>query len=989
MWTLVSLAAAALPGVVAWWTGRQLLVRRDDPALPERIVARASRLVHVMAAAIGVILVVGPYIPWMLVLPLLGLYVGGFPAHKVLHEERRGLGSYLLSSARWWLATLGIWTLLAFAPAIISAAGSARWPVAALLAVALVLWNIFYAQILRRVLGASPLSRDDLAPGFAAILARARAATPHVLRFGFPGGRVVNAFALPSRPRGIVLFGDQLLELLEPDEVAAIFAHEVAHLEHFDGKRLARARITMWIIIGLTVVVVPLFDQWMLALPRLLESAWVLAVGVGLLLMGAARQKHEAESDLRAVELGGDAEALVRALVKLHALAHLPRRWALDFERNASHPSLARRVQVIRAAVNTAPARLDRPLVVSSATTGTFVVLDSERAEWLEGVAAGTPIEATALREHAPRSRGWHYSELVELRVRPGSSDKVFLVATERSGKKWSVPLRPEDVALVQSALDVVDVRLAQRAETGSWPALLVRAVAAVGMMAAIVAGSALSVFVAALIALIRPHVAPLAALAVASIGAALLAASRGDSSAEAPDPTAILLALLGAVALAAILFLRKGQENAGDPHRRVPALTSGALAAVAVASLFPLLYQSDPRPLDHWGLMATVPSVFIAASGAGAALLARDRRWARWVGIALVVVGIVPLGLGAAWPSVGSAIHWQHVTPTLLHQTELERPGTDLRSSPSGRRLAVRVVRRMPGEAPWAFRILGAANDGWELAADDLAFLDDERLVVLRREDNRLQLALINRSGSAAPAWRVTLPDMTAAHVTISPATGAWTVIGGEPESESTVVAVAGVVGHPETRSKRWELASESDQRSAWAVTGLETAFEVRLRLRSDWYWRWPLLPILLPTLLGHVPYDFEIWRRGPDGDRRLASAASVIRCSAAAEQTVVCLGYGKTERVVWVFRNGLPEPESPAILPASTWKVGLFQNRLVGLTAANAVLILDEDRQRGIQLNLPREDGRSVDALLVGGRLAVLSSRPSGGAVSVYALP
>src|SRR5258705_13182100 len=89
---------------------------------------------------------------------------------------------------------------------------------------------------------------------------------------------------------------------------------------------------------------------------------------------------------------------------------------------------------------------------------------------------------------------------------------------------------------------------------------------------------------------------------------------------------------------------------------------------------------------------------------------------------------------------------------------------------------------RRMPGEAPWAFRILGAANDGWELTADDLAFLDDERVVVLRREDNRLQIALINRSGSAAPAWRVNLPHLTGAHVTVSPPTGAGAGFGGEP---------------------------------------------------------------------------------------------------------------------------------------------------------------------------------------------------------------
>jgi len=983
MWTLVCLVTAAVPGVVAWWTGRRLLARRDDPALPERIVARSRRLVQTMAAAIAVILFAGS--PWMLVLPILGFYVGGFPAHKALHEERRGLLSYLLASARWWLAALGIWTLLAFTPAIILAAGPARWHIAALLAVVLVSWNLGYTEILRRVLGAGPVAREDLAPRFAAIVAAARTAAPRVLRFGFRGGRVVNAFALPSRRRGTVLFGDQLLELLEPEEAAAIFAHEVAHLEHFDGKRLLRARLTMWLIIGLTVAVVPLADQWALGLSRALESAWVVAVGLGILMMGAARQKHEADSDLRAVELCGDPEALVRALVKLHALAHMPRRWALDFERYASHPSLARRVQLIRAAVHTPPAQLDRPVVVPGAAPGTFVVLDSERAEWLEGVAAGTALDVYALREHASRSQRWRYSELIELRVQPGSGDTVSLVATERSGSTRSMALRSDDVAMVQSALDVVDVRLAQRPMRAPIPSLLVRAVAAVAMLSAFVAGSTLSVFVAGLIAIVRPHVAPLAALAAASIGAALLSASRGDSRAEGPAPATILLALLGAVALAALLVLRRGQANAGDPHRRIVGLTSGALAVVAVASMIPLLFRSDARPLDHWGFMMTVPSVFIAASGAGGALLARDRWWARWTGIGLVVVGIVPLGLGAAWPSVRSAIQWQHATPMLLYQTQLERYGTDLRSAPSGRRLAVRIVRGVPREAPWTFRILGAANDPVELVADDLMFLDDERLVVLRREDTALRLALWSAGGAAAPAWRVTIPEMAGAHLTVVPATGAWTVVGTERESDAAVVSVAGVVGSQETHVKRWAPPSESDERSAWTVTGGESAFEVRTRLRADWYWRWPLVP----TFLGRMPLDSEIWHRGPAGDRRVAGTAGVIRCMPPADKTVVCLGYGTTERIAWVFRDGSPEAGPPAILPASIWKVGLFENRLVATTSINSVLILDADGQRGLQLRLAPETGRSLDAVLAGGRLAVLSSRPPGGVVSVYAVP
>ena len=988
MLTFVSLVVAAIPGVVAWWTGRRLIARRDDPALPERIVARATRLVQVMAASIGVLFVVSPHKPWIFALPLLGWYMGGFPSHKALHEERRGLVGYLLASGRWWLATLGIWTLLAFAPAIITAAGPSRWSVAALLAAVLVVWQIGYVDILRRVLGARPVSREDLAPRFAAILARSRAAAPQILRFGFRGARIVNAFALPSRRRPTVLFGDQLVELLEPDETAAIFAHEVAHLEHYDGKRLALARVTMWAVTGLTVVVAPLLVSWTPGLSGLLESAWVAAVGLGLLMMGAARQKHEGESDLRAVELCGDPEALVRALVKLHALAHLPRRWALDFERNASHPSLARRIQAIRAAANTAPARFDRPLVVATATPGSFVVLHSERAEWLEGVAGDTPVESTALHEHATRSQAWRYSELTELRVRPGSGDEVFLAARTHSGRAWSVPLRPEDVAPVQSALDVVDVRLAPRHGSRSMAApganLLVRAVAAIGVLAAMVASSALSVFVAGLIVVFRPHVAPLAALAAVSIGTALLSAGRGDAAAETLNPTAILMALLSAVALAALLLLRRSQADSSDPHRRVVALTVGALAVVAVSSLLPLWDRSDPRPLDYRGLMAIVPNVFIAVSGAGAALLGRDRRWARWIGIGLVVIGMAPLGLGAAWPSVETGIRWQHVTATLLHRTELERHATELRGSPSGQRLAVRVVRHARGETPWVFRMLGAASGGAEVAADDLAFLDDERLLVVRREDKTLRLLLIEGGPSAEPAWRLALPDMWGARLWVSPSTGAWTIVGSAPESESDVVAVTGLVGREQIRVKRWTFP-ESKVGSAWVVTGPDTALEVRTHVRGDWYWHWPLLP----GLLGGLPFDSEIWHRGPEGEHRVAGAAGAIRCMHPTAEGVVCLGYGATPRVAWVFRPGAPVPEPPAILPASTWRVGLFQNRLLGMTAANTVLVLDRDGQRGVQLKLSQESERSVDALLVGGRLVVLSSRVPGTAVSVYALP
>ena len=48
--------------------------------------------------------------------------------------------------------------------------------------------------------------------------------------------------ALPANQYGRVVFSDTLLELLEPDEVGAVFAHEVAHLEHFAARPALRAR---------------------------------------------------------------------------------------------------------------------------------------------------------------------------------------------------------------------------------------------------------------------------------------------------------------------------------------------------------------------------------------------------------------------------------------------------------------------------------------------------------------------------------------------------------------------------------------------------------------------------------------------------------------------------------------------------------------------------------------------------------------------------
>ena len=172
-------------------------------------------------------------------------------------------------------------------------------------------------------------------------------------RFGYVsmrGGVFANAVALPSSSGSSVLFTDTLLSRLSEDETIAICAHELAHLEHFDGARLRKANVASHLLIAAAAATAPL--------ARVLSGSpgpgpflwvWPCAVIVALFQVASHRQKNETASDLRAVALTGDAEALARALITLHTIARVPRRWAQERERQSTHPSLARRIRDIRA----------------------------------------------------------------------------------------------------------------------------------------------------------------------------------------------------------------------------------------------------------------------------------------------------------------------------------------------------------------------------------------------------------------------------------------------------------------------------------------------------------------------------------------------------------------------------------------------------------------------------------------------------------------
>ncbi len=160
------------------------------------------------------------------------------------------------------------------------------------------------------------------------------------------GNQVANAAIVGFFPKGrLVLFSDALLAQLSPRELAGVFAHEIGH-----------ARRHHALVFGLHTLGFLLAGQ---ALIRRIGDASVeleLAVfgALGLLWylsFGWLSRRIELEADLESLELLGEGEPLVRALVEVSG-AHAHRRTSWR------HFSTAQRVDfIMRAEANQAVGR--------------------------------------------------------------------------------------------------------------------------------------------------------------------------------------------------------------------------------------------------------------------------------------------------------------------------------------------------------------------------------------------------------------------------------------------------------------------------------------------------------------------------------------------------------------------------------------------------------------------------------------------------------
>src|SRR3982750_1761968 len=116
----LTLLAALVPALFAWWSGRQLLQQRDDPALPELLASRRRANVRAIAIAVVVMIMFGGVsAAWGIALLIAALIAAQYPLRTRLLGETWGFAAYLWHTARSIAAGFGFWIALAYAPSLV------------------------------------------------------------------------------------------------------------------------------------------------------------------------------------------------------------------------------------------------------------------------------------------------------------------------------------------------------------------------------------------------------------------------------------------------------------------------------------------------------------------------------------------------------------------------------------------------------------------------------------------------------------------------------------------------------------------------------------------------------------------------------------------------------------------------------------------------------------------------------------------------------
>lgn len=171
------------------------------------------------------------------------------------------------------------------------------------------LW--FLPGLIRRTWDTVPIEQGWLREMLEAVARQARFRFKELL-FWRTGRQMSNAAIVGLTPKNrVVLFSDSLLIQLRPDELAAVFAHEIGHARR--GHIVSVASWSLFFLLGAHVIV-----SWLGEGDGfVLLATYVTALTVWYFSFGYMSRRFELEADLESRELFGESGALIRALSKV------------------------------------------------------------------------------------------------------------------------------------------------------------------------------------------------------------------------------------------------------------------------------------------------------------------------------------------------------------------------------------------------------------------------------------------------------------------------------------------------------------------------------------------------------------------------------------------------------------------------------------------------------------------------------------------------
>lgn len=876
-WLAVAIALA--PAVLRLVWGRPLARLIDDPVLPERLAANRRRNTQAVAASFAV-LVVGftAIATWTVPLMLIARGVAGYPLRKQLYGETWSPGAYLWFFSRLVIAMFGFWILLAVMPTFAFGEGDRGWMLSTAAAAVLIAWHVRSADVLRVLLRVRPIADKALLTRFHSMVAAAGIPTPRFDFLDMNGGVLANAVAVPSIRRPGVIFTDTLLARLDADEITAICGHELAHLEHYNRARLRRLDAATVALVAIGAVLGPLTRLYLPSARTAASFTWPVLLLAFLIWRARDRQRNETASDVRAVQLCGDADALARALTKLHAFARIPRRWDREREQQATHPSLARRLRDIRAAAGARTHTLEQAATFAAADGSVTVTFDGTHVSWQEGDAA---------------THRFSYGHLTELRLDARPTGVPRLVAVESTGRRWEIALPAGDVRRAQDVLDVVDGSLAHAPAAPRIAPGAARVAAAVAALFACTTGQFAFALVAALAAL-RPGAQLLAAAGLAGLMAAALAAR--DASWMFSLAMALPVALAAGV-LCWIAWSQRDQAPARPPGRVVPLFA--ILSAVGCLLLFADGF-SAVRIHQAAKTMYLGPVMLFALAG-GLAMMRTPR--ARPAALAAAALGAVIAAIGSPFflerfgrdPFLVLArpLTFAPLAGTAVSEAELGFFADDLRISTHGRSIA--VLRREhddQSEDASTFHVGPATGPLTAITADDVAFVDDERLVTMTIGADGADVRMVRIGSPGAGPWRVHIDALESGTLSVDANRGTWRVLASHLDRARQIVRAQGRIGDRAVDVARWD---GSGAKAAWitaaaasdrAVVAAEHQFDRRFfGVDSAPVWIVPFMS---------MQTEARIWRAAPDGASELARSQLHASCTDAADPgALVCSAF------------------------------------------------------------------------------------------------